>query len=42
MGVPRRILDLALPRLDGLDLCRLLRAKGSQVPILMLADAASS
>lgn len=36
------ILDLALPRLDGLDLCRLLRAKGSQVPILMLADAASS
>lgn len=30
------ILDVMLPRLTGLDVCRELRAKGSAVPILML------
>ncbi|MFE8646892.1 response regulator transcription factor [Sphingomonas sp. NCPPB 2930] len=30
------ILDLMLPGIDGLELCRTLRAEGHQVPILML------
>jgi len=30
------ILDLMLPQLDGLELCRRLRAEGSHTPILML------
>ncbi len=30
------ILDLMLPQLDGLELCRRLRADGSNLPILML------
>ena len=30
------VLDLGLPRLDGLDLCRRLRDAGHDVPILML------
>jgi len=30
------VLDIRLPGLDGLDLCRQVRAQGSQVPILML------
>ena len=31
------ILDLMLPNINGLDLCRLLRRQGSTVPILMLS-----
>jgi DNA-binding response OmpR family regulator len=30
------ILDLTLPKIDGLSLCRQIRAQGSQVPILIL------
>jgi DNA-binding response OmpR family regulator len=30
------VLDLMLPRLDGLEVCKRLRAKGSTVPIIML------
>jgi len=30
------ILDIMLPKLDGLEVCRALRAAGSQIPILML------
>src|SRR4051795_12482855 len=30
------VLDLMLPRRDGLDVCRTLRERGSGVPILML------
>lgn len=30
------VLDLMLPRLDGLDVCRRLRAMGSTIPVLML------
>lgn len=35
-GVEVVVLDLGLPRLDGLDLCRRLRTAGNQVPVLML------
>lgn len=35
------ILDVGLPGLDGLETCRLIRAKGDQVPILMLTARAS-
>ena len=30
------VLDLMMPRLDGLDVCKALRARGSTTPILML------
>jgi DNA-binding response OmpR family regulator len=30
------VLDLALPALDGIEICRALRASGRQVPIIML------
>jgi DNA-binding response OmpR family regulator len=30
------VLDLMLPRMDGLEVCKLLRAQGSTVPIIML------
>ena len=30
------ILDLLLPEMDGLDVCRVLRAEGNKVPIIML------
>jgi two-component system, OmpR family, response regulator MprA len=30
------LLDVAMPRLDGLEACRRLRAQGSRVPVLML------
>lgn len=30
------VLDLRLPEIDGLDICRVLRGKGHQLPILML------
>jgi len=32
------VLDLMLPRLNGLDLCRTLRSQGVQTPILMLTE----
>lgn len=35
------VLDLRLPGLDGLDLCRQVRAKTSAVPILMLTSRAT-
>jgi two-component system response regulator MprA len=30
------VLDIGMPGLDGLETCRLIRAKGNEVPILML------
>ena len=35
------ILDIMLPKLDGLELCRQLRAKGYTIPILLLTARAS-
>jgi two-component system response regulator MprA len=30
------ILDIMMPRLDGISVCRLMRAKGNRIPVLML------
>jgi DNA-binding response OmpR family regulator len=35
------VLDLMLPGLDGLDVCRVLRGEGSKVPIIMLTAKTS-
>jgi two-component system response regulator MprA len=37
------VLDLLMPKLDGLDTCRALRARGERIPVLMLTarDAVS-
>jgi two-component system, OmpR family, response regulator MprA len=35
-GVDAVVLDVAMPRLDGLEACRRLRATGSSLPVLML------
>jgi two-component system, OmpR family, response regulator MprA len=36
-GVPDAVvLDIGLPDIDGLDVCRLLRREGNRVPVLML------
>jgi len=35
------VLDLGLPGLDGLEVCRRLRATGNQVPVLMLTARAA-
>jgi two-component system response regulator MprA len=35
------ILDVAMPRLDGLEVCRRLRAAGDQTPVLMLTARAA-
>ena len=35
------VLDLGLPGLDGLEVCRRLRASGNQVPVLMLTARAA-
>jgi two-component system response regulator MprA len=34
------ILDIAMPRLDGLEVCRRLRARGDRTPVLMLTARA--
>src|SRR4026209_2877641 len=31
------VLDVMMPRMDGLEVCRRLRAKGERVPIIMLS-----
>lgn len=40
-GVDLIILDLMLPYINGLDLCRLIRREGNSVPILMLSAKGS-
>jgi len=40
-GLDLIILDLMLPNINGLDLCRLLRHEGNQVPILILSAKGS-
>jgi DNA-binding response OmpR family regulator len=39
-GIDLVVLDLGLPGLDGLDVCRELRARGSDVPVLVLTARA--
>ena len=35
-GIDAMVLDLSMPKLDGLETCRRLRAAGSSLPVLML------
>ena len=35
-GVDAMVLDVSMPRLDGLETCRRLRSEGSALPVLML------
>jgi two-component system, OmpR family, response regulator MprA len=35
-GIDAVVLDVSMPRLDGLEACRRLRAQGSSLPVLML------
>ena len=39
-GVDLVVLDLGLPGMDGLDVCRELRSQGSEVPVLVLTARA--
>src|SRR5256885_252163 len=39
-GIDLIVLDLDLPRLDGLEVCRRLRSKGQLVPMLILTARA--
>ena len=39
-GVDLIVLDLGLPRLDGLEVCRRLRSEGQSVPVLILTARA--
>ncbi len=39
-GIDLVVLDLGLPGMDGLDVCRELRARGSEVPVLVLTARA--
>src|SRR6201987_5981111 len=39
-GVALVVLDLGLPRLDGLEVCRRLRSEGQSVPVLVLTARA--
>src|SRR6516165_6850882 len=39
-GIDLIVLDLGLPRLDGLEVCRRLRTEGQSVPVLILTARA--
>src|SRR5437899_12624962 len=39
-GIDLLVLDLGLPRLDGLEVCRRLRSEGQSVPVLILTARA--
>src|SRR5499433_996768 len=39
-GIDLIVLDLGLPRLDGLEVCRRLRSEGQSVPVLILTARA--
>ncbi len=40
-GIDLLLLDIGLPGMDGLEICRTLRAEGSPVPVLMLTARVS-